>query len=226
MRFPDDTQRAVIVGTTGSGKTFAGAYHLSRADFVTKPWIIYDFKRDPLLGRIEDLEGSYTIETKDMPEGPGLYFVHPHPDDGELVQDQLRRVWEQRNIGIYVDEGYMVSTSPNKRSWFRTLLTQGRSLHIPIITLAQRPSWIDRFIFTESEFIQIFRLNWSNDRKKMMEFVPADLNRSLPDFHSYYHDVGRNETVVMRPVPDGDGIVELFERRLEVNRKPKRRAFI
>jgi hypothetical protein len=219
MRLPDDTNRISILGTTGSGKTVAGIWHLSHADFITKPWIIYDFKRDPLLAEIEQLEGSTEITTNDLPTEPGLYFVHPHPDDTDAVQNQLRGVWERRNIGIYIDEGYMVSTAPNKRSWFRTLLTQGRSLHIPIITLAQRPSWIDRFVFSESEFFQVFRLNHSGDRKKVMEYVPADLSAPLPEYHSYYHDVGANKTFIVKPVPTGDAIVSVFAERLEKMRE-------
>jgi len=230
MRLPDDTNRITIVGTTGSGKTVAGVWHLSQANYITKPWLIYDFKRDDLLAEIEALEGSYEITTDDIPDKPGLYFVHPHPDDTEAVQDQMRRVWERRNIGIYVDEGYMVSSGRNKRNWFRTLLTQGRSLHIPIITLAQRPSWIDRFVFTESQFYQVFRLNHVGDRNKIMEYVPADLSQPLAEFHSYYHDVGANKTYLVKPVPTGDAIISVFQTKLEkMLEKPelqKRRVFL
>jgi hypothetical protein len=230
VRLPDDTQRISIVGTTGSGKTAAGVWHLSKTDFIHKPWIIYDFKRDPLLAEIKALEGTYEITTEELPDKPGLYFVHPHPDDGERVQEQLRGVWERRNIGIYADEGYMLSTAGNRRSWFRTLLTQGRSLHIPIITLAQRPAWIDRFVFSESEFFQVFRLNHTGDRKKMMEYIPADISEPLPEYHSYYYDVGRNKIWTVKPVPTGDQIVQVFAERLESMKEipvPKpRRVFI
>ncbi len=230
MRLPDDTNRTTIVGTTGSGKTVAGVWQLSMQDYITKPWVVYDFKRDDLLADIEGLEGSYTISTEEIPDKPGLYFVHPHPDDTDAVQDQMRRIWERRNIGIFVDEGYMVSSGRNKRNWFRTLLTQGRSLHIPIITLAQRPSWIDRFVFTESQYYQVFRLNHVGDRNKIMEYVPADLSAPLPEFHSYWHDVGLNKTYLVKPVPTGDAILGVFKKRLDsMLEKPveiKRRVII
>ena len=64
------------------------------------------------------------------------------------------------------------------------------------------------------------------DRKKMMEYVPADLSRPLPEYHSYYHDVSLAETVVMKPVPTSKAILNVFETRLDSMRARKRRVII
>lgn len=226
MRLPNDTQRLSIVGRTGSGKTVAAVWHFSHVGFDYMPWVVYDFKRDRLLGKIGELEGAEHIGTDEVPTKPGIYFVHPHPDDVDLVQNQLQAIWQQQNTGVLIDEGYMVSQAPNKRSWLRTLLTQGRSLHVPMIILSQRPVWMDRFVFSESDFYQVFRLNHSGDRKKIMEYIPADLSARLPEYHSFYHDVAREETVVMKPVPTEDAIIQVFEERLEEMRGKKRRIVI
>jgi hypothetical protein len=226
MRFPDDTQRISIVGRTGSGKTVAAVYHLSMADFDVMPWIVYDFKRDKLLSEIGELEGTEHIDTNFVPKRPGIYFVHPHPDDADLVQSQMWKIWAQENTGVYVDEGYMVCGPTNSNSAFRSLLTQGRSKHIPLIVLSQRPVWLDRFVFSESDFYQLFALNHSGDRKKMMEYIPADLSRPLPEYHSYYHDVATAETVVLKPVPTSDQILDVFDRRLTAMRKRNRRVMV
>jgi hypothetical protein len=226
MRLPDDTQRLSIVGRTGSGKTQAAVWHFSHSDWDIKPWIVYDFKRDKLLGRIAEMEGVEEIGTDEVPERPGIYRVCPHPDDGDLVEAQLAGIWAQQNTGVLIDEGYMVSQAPNSRSWLRTLLTQGRSMHIPMIILSQRPVWMDRFVFSESDFYQVFRLNHSMDRRKIMEYIPADLDKRLPEYHSFYHDVSNEETVVLKPVPDEDEILEVFDSRLEAMRNRHRRVFI
>jgi hypothetical protein len=226
VRLPDDTQRLSIVGRTGSGKTQAAAWHFSHSDFDVKPWIVYDFKRDALLGEIGNMEGTYHIDTNEVPARPGIYFVHPHPDDTEAVQDQLEGIWRQQHTGVLIDEGYMVSQSANSHSWLRTLLTQGRSLHIPMIILSQRPVWMDRFVFSEADFYQVFRLNHSGDRKKIMEYIPADLSERLPEYYSFYHDVAREETIVMKPVPDEETILGFFDSRLEEMRGRKRKVVI
>lgn len=226
LRLPTDTQRLSIVGRTGSGKTVAAVWHLSNANFESMPWVVYDFKRDSLLRQISELgqqidAGAYEIGLEDLPTRPGIYFVHPHPDDIEPVRAQMMRIWEQENTGVFVDEGYMVCGPLNPNPAFRTLLTQGRSMHIPMIILSQRPVWLDRFAFSESDFYQIFALNHSGDRKKIQEYIPDNLNKPLPPYHSYYHDVGKSETVVMRPVPTDAQILAVFARKFEAMR-PKR----
>jgi hypothetical protein len=226
MRLPDDTQRLSIVGRTGSGKTVAAVWHLSHADFDIMPWIVYDFKRDSLLSQIGELEGTEHIDTGFLPRRPGIYFVHPHPDDNDLIQNQMWKIWAQENTGVYVDEGYMVCGPTNSNNAFRSLLTQGRSKHVPMIILSQRPVWLDRFVFSESDFYQLFALNHSGDRKRMMEYIPADLNRPLPTYHSYYHDVANAETVVLKPVPTSQAILDVFDSRLSRMRKQKRRVMI
>ncbi len=231
MILADDTQRTSIVGRTGSGKTVAAAHHLSKADFTVKPWIVYDFKHDGLLTAIAGLKGAEHIGLDTVPRRPGLYFVHPLPHEVEAVQAQMWRIWSQENTGVYCDEGYMAAPPPGVNPAFRALLTQGRSKHIPMIVLSQRPVWLDKFVFSEADFFQVFALSHIGDRKKVMEYVPADLTRRLPPYYSYYHAVnnpetGEPETLVLKPVPEPDVILEHIETRLLSMRKKHRTVVV
>jgi len=209
VRFPNDTQRLSIVGATGSGKTIAALWHLSHRDYMSKPWVIYDFKTDEA---INGLEYAQHIEVTDPPpEKPGIYIAHPHPSQVPEVEEQMWQIWERGDTGVYIDEGYMVGSN-NKA--FRALLTQGRSRHVPMIVLSQRPVWMDRFVFSESEYFQIFRLQHKKDYENVQQFVPVALKERLPEFHSYYYDVGRDEVVVLKPVPDKDAIIHTFNTRM------------
>lgn len=222
MRTPDPHQRLAIVGRTGSGKTVAAVWHLSNANFHQMPWVVYDFKRDSLLAELTSFKGVYEIGVEEVPSRPGIYLVHPLPNEDTLVEAQMWGLWAKQDVGVFIDEGYLVSNDA-----YRALLTQGRSLRIPIITLAQRPVWLDRFVFSEADFFQIFALNHIGDRRKVMEYVEsADLSERLPEYHSYYYDVGRDETVVMKPVPTGGAILEVFDRRLEAMRGKGFRLFV
>jgi len=213
MRLPNSTNRLAIVGATGSGKTQAALWHLSVADIDKRPWIVYNFKSDK---SIDSIPHSQFIDVDEVPLKPGVYITHPRPDATDAVEAQMWAIWEKEGIGVYVDEGYMVG---DRNPAFRALLTQGRSKEIPVIVLSQRPVWMDRFVFSEAEFFQIFRLNHRKDRKSVEEFVPADLGQRLPDYHSYYYDVGENKVMVLKPVPDIDQIHTTFERRLARVRK-------
>jgi hypothetical protein len=208
MRLPDHSQRLSIVGATGSGKTQAALWHLSMRDIDSRPWLVYNFKSDQ---SIDAIPHSQPIGVDELPIKPGVYVVHPHPSQTDEVENQMWGVWEKEGIGVYVDEGYMIG---DRNPAFRALLTQGRSKQIPIIVLSQRPVWMDRFVFSESEFFQVFRLNHRKDRQSVEAFVPASLSRRLPEFHSYYYDVGANRVTVLKPVPGIDEIHRTFDRRL------------
>ena len=213
FRHPDDTQRHSIVGRTGSGKTQAALWHLSHRNFHTMPWVVYDFKGD---ASINSIEGSRDIDLLEVPTRPGVYIAHPLPHEEKEVQQHLWAIWQRGNTGVYVDEGYMMG---NRNKAFRALLTQGRSKRIPMIVLSQRPVWMDRFVFSESEFFSIFHLQHRDDRKAVEGFVPADLEQRLPKYHSYYYDVGEDQIGKMGPVPQIDVILGTFERRLRKQKK-------
>lgn len=213
MRLPDETNRLAIVGATGSGKTQAALWHLSMRDIDARPWMVYNFKWDR---SIDGIPGKKDIGLDEIPVKPGIYVAHPQPDETDAVEAQMWGIWRKGGIGIYIDEGYMVG---DRNPAFRAILTQGRSKEIPVIVLSQRPVWMDRFVFSESEFFQVFRLNHKKDRKSVEEFVPADLSKRLPDFHSYYYDVGSNKVTVLNPVPEIETIHATFERRLAKIRK-------
>jgi hypothetical protein len=213
VRLPDETKRLAIVGATGSGKTQAALWHLSMRDIDRRPWIVYNFKDDR---SIDSIPQKRDIEIDELPLKPGVYVTHPQPNQTDEVEAQMWAIWEKQGIGVYVDEGYMVG--PNNPA-FRAMLTQGRSREIPIIVLSQRPVWMDRFVFSESEFFQVFRLNHKRDRKSVEEFVPADLSQRLPDYHSYYYDVGENKVTILKPVPSIQQIHRRFDQRLSAIRK-------
>ncbi len=211
IKEPDDTQRIAIIGATGSGKTNAGLWHLSRRNFDVKPWIIYDFKGDATINAIP---GAVQISVDaEIPRYPGLYIVRPHlldVDDG-AVEAQMWAIWERQNVGVFVDEALVIGR--NNRG-YRTLLTQGRSLHVPMIICTQRPSWIDVFTFSEADFFQVFRLQSSDDIKSVEKYVPHDLDERLPKFHSYYYNVGDDKIDVFKPTPDSAAILDTFAVRM------------
>lgn len=206
FRLPNDSQHHVLVGSNGSGKTRAAVWHLSHRSFRDMPWIVIDFKEEELIAGIP----AYTMDvTAPLPTDPGIYIIRPHPYQQDELADLFTRIWKNEDIGVYVDEGYMIESAAANRA-YKLLLTQGRSKHIPTITLSQRPVWINRFVLSEATFYQTFRLNDDRDLKTLQQFMPNQAADPVPPFHSWYYDSGNNELFVMKPVPSDMEILARF----------------
>jgi hypothetical protein len=218
---PDDTHRAIILGRTGSGKTQCACHLLSSRDFDEKPWTILDYKGDPFISQIVRANNLKEITPdKPPPTKPGLYRMklRPHIDDN-AVERWLYKVWENEKHGLYVDEGYALP----QRAAFDIVLTQGRSKHIPIIALYQRPVWMSRFAIAQADFVGVFDQFDERDIKTTQTFVKPykskelgtiSLYDELPPYYFHWFNVAAKQTTIMRPVPRSKEILATFKERL------------
>jgi hypothetical protein len=207
---PRYDKRTAVIGSTGSGKTQFAVWLLSGRDFNDRPWIIFDFKGDELIASIGAQEVS--IEAA-PPIRPGLYVVRPIPErDDKLVEAYLWKIWENGNTGVYIDEGYMLGRF---NPALNACLTQGRSKHIEMIVLSQRPVWMPKFVFSEANYFAVFNVTLKDDRKVVSTYLGDQKIDLLPKYHCLWYDVDKQEGCVFSPVPDRVGIISLFKSRLQ-----------
>lgn len=233
IRTPDDTHRCMYIGRTGTGKSQAAIAQLADQNFNEIPWVIIDYKGEDLLRDIikRNRSAIKTIKVTDKPpKKPGLYYMNPAPkDDDGAMEVWLRNVHRQGSLGIYIDEGYALPKFGDSPA-FTMILTQGRSLHIPVICLYQRPVWMSRFAIAQADFIRVFKQGDERDEKITKNFCrpailpdgsklgPLELDR-LPDYFSLWHDVGRGHTAILKPAPDRNTIIGKFTARLKPTKK-------
>lgn len=225
MRFPDDTHRHCIVGMTGTGKTTFALWCLAQRSYDQIPWIVVDFKRDPMIHKLPQKEIVRIDRTP--PKHAGIYVVQPSPADIDegLVTQFFWQIWaregmpgkSRRGTGVYIDEGYMMK--PTDRG-LRAILTQGRSKRIPVMALSQRPTLISPMILSESEFKTIFYLQHERDIERVQEWLPRHDERgqrvdpwSLANHHSYWYGMIDREFCTMAPCPPEDEILDMFDRK-------------
>lgn len=224
FRLPDDTQHIAIIGRNGTGKTMAGLWHLSKRPFHLRPELIVDFKGDDHIAGIHARE----IEPGTVPTEPGIFVVRPKVSDmakdetAKPFYDTLAGCYEKRDIGLWFDEGFVLSKNRKIEGMFENLLTQGRSKHIPLIVLVQRPVWVSRFVFSEALFFQLFHIQDGRDVDTLSEVLPASALDRLPDYHSAYYDVGRDQLSLLTPVPREDKILQVINNRLAEIESKKR----
>ena len=210
MRLPNDGHRLAIYGKTGTGKTLAGLWHLQQRNFVTKRWEVLDFKGDTSIAKIPRLEELGIYEG--VGKHPGLYVRRPLPGQEDAVEQYLWKLWERRNTGLFIDEGYAIDRNSNA---LKALLTQGRSLRIPMISCTQRPAWVSPFLMSEADFHQVFYLNNPRDVEKIQEWIPGT-GPLRQDYHSYYYDATKDRLDYLRPVPPETEIIDRFHSKMPV----------
>ena len=108
-----------------------------------------------------------------FPQTRRKVFNNLHGSAGSNVINVFSwELWKRENIGIYVDEGTMVTGMGG----FNACLTQGRSKQIPMIVCTQRPVSVSRWLFSEASFYMLFPLTDERDRKTVSSFVPVNLD--------------------------------------------------
>ncbi len=219
FRMPRHDEHMVIVGRNGSGKTMLANHVLSKMDLGNERTVILDYKGDELINslrRVRDLKPG------EFPNKKGLYLMKLLPEiDDAAVESFFYKTWKKGNTRIYTDEGYMIPQGAQ----FRALLTQGRSLRIPLITLSQRPVEIDRFVFSEAAHVACFHLNDERDTKTVraftppgfIDYVPSGVGNGvkLPPYWSRWYALKDDEKFVLEPCPSADEIRERIESKLE-----------
>ncbi len=230
-RLPGVSDRTMVIGATGEGKTVGGLYILSYQPFHEMPWVIIDYKRDKLISAIEDAGAEVIFdnrkdEGKEYPEPPtepGLYIIRPDPDHKEQVNTFLQAIWRNGNTGLFCDEAFMI---PQKRPFkaYDNLLTQGRSLNCPMIMLYQRPVDMSQYATSQAEFWMVYNLRKPEDIEKAGEYVGAakgpagksiTVKTKLPRYYWLWYDVSEDNCEIMSPVPAPETVLAVFYDRLE-----------
>lgn len=213
-KLPDHDKRTVIIGSTGSGKTFVACWLLAHANWHVRPCYVLDYKGDAL---IADIEMPDINVNNPPPRKPGLYRVPLIPEFSDDALEQfLWRVWRNENAIIYIDEGYMV---PQGSKALKALLTQGRSKNIQMITLVQRPVFCSKFIFSEANHFYVMRLQTEDDRKYVRGYLDGTNIDHLPRFHSYWYTADDQEGAHLAPVPGRATILDIFDKRRDNEKK-------
>lgn len=175
-----------------------------------------DYKREELFRQLGKAAWRSVLSpSSEAPRKPGLHLIQPFEHDDDAMDAFLWRIWKRGNIGLYIDEGMMIPAG--RGSAMRAILTQGRSLRIPVIALSQRPVEIDRYFFSESNFFAEFFLMDREDRKTLTRYTPFDADDIPEAHHCYWYNGKTRQVDYLSPVPDR----ETFLARLRA-RAPRR----
>lgn len=159
MRMPFEWkqgQHMSIIGNTGSGKTTLCGYLLRSRKYVISIRTKAD-QKETLPGKMIRTESA--LEKQNISTQP-KYILFPNPprvNQSYQIRKATELVWAEGGWCIYFDELFYISQRLKIDEEIDTLLTQGRSRGISVVTGMQRPVNITRFAMSQSTHLISFR---------------------------------------------------------------------
>ena len=165
-------EHMAIIGDTGTGKsTLAARLILSRnytCAFQTKS----DKVKWP---------GKLLKRPADFKTPPPRWFSKPNRDrraQRAFIADVFERAWNQHGWTLVVDELFYFQTKLELGDDVDTMLTQGRSIGITMVTGMQRPVSITRFAISQATHVLVFRQD-GRDVKTVVDATSVALKEPL-----------------------------------------------
>jgi hypothetical protein len=193
-------KRAVLAGRTGAGKTTLARWLMLRSPGF---WIILNQKGDEALARMGPTADMGQWE-RIIEKGHKFAVIQPPPGmDKEEIDGWIYEVSESwENVNLCVDELYYLSSNGRAGPGLTGWLTRGRSRGQSFLGNTQRPAWVSRFVFSESDYLCSLALNLRDDRKRMVEFTGHEkMREKLPPRYWRWYDVENDELTTYGPVP-------------------------
>jgi hypothetical protein len=194
--------RVIVVGKTGSGKTYLSRKLLAPVSNLViidskgtlGEWAIKD---DPII-RLQKRLGF-------RDEDGRIRYIPPAGTRAATrlwYHDLLQVAYNEGDCIVYIDELFAVAppnTDPPPA--LTTLYTRGRERRAGVWSCTQRPTWIPLFALSESDHFFCFRLHLVEDRKRMSAFMGPAVLEVPPDKYGfwYYAPADMDEAVY---VPD------------------------
>lgn len=195
---PKYDERMMIIGMTGSGKTFFAEKILRWRDNV----IVYDTK-----GQI-DWEGYQTVTSFSELKSCSAKKIRYKPKledwyNEEPANEFFSYVYHRGDSTLYVDEVATACYDGQIPFWLHGIMSRGRELGVSFIGSTQRPKRIPLSLLSESERWAIFRLNLMEDAKRVEQTFGFSVEQiqSLPKrfFHYGSIDMSRIEVLTQKP---------------------------
>lgn len=201
--------RASLIGQTGTGKSTLATelvkpfHHVHAFDEKGELFEVSNWKSQGFVQANSIDEYKEKANEQDEDENGNPFFVYPkliyvpavnELENLEIYNEFFYTVYQRTHTLCYVDEVYSIVPQGRKMpSYFKAILTRGRSKGITGLFAMQRPYDVPKVVITETGQKYIFRLIDKNDGKRVEEFTKFtnDAIQNLPDFHFFYTDLKR-----------------------------------
>lgn len=192
----------MILGATGSGKTEFAIYLLGFLVGRTQIDIL-DTKIEPAFERLPGCEVVESFSLLDKCTAPVRIYrpVAGEQLDYELLDAYCQWRYENAPNLTYIDELNSLGATTKPRPGLLNLQTRGRSRQASLWMSSQRPAWVTRFSFSETQRFFVFYLNDEDDRARVVKFTRKELiEPPREEFGFWYYKVGTRQPEQFKPI--------------------------
>jgi DNA helicase HerA-like ATPase len=226
-RFRTQGYRLILIGSSGSGKSYALAVIAEEVHRIGYPFLVFDQESE--FAGLAALPGVELIEIEDLgwdPIGTVNFILHEGGaavlDVGELTLDAQRNIFHRlardlytiaaeikRRCFLFVDEAAEIApqrkqqSAASSREWLERLARRGRKRGINWVLATQRPGDLSKSVFAQVNVKLLGRVEILND----YDAIKPYLSRHIPLAHLARLDAGHfildlagvSEVVHIRP---------------------------
>lgn len=178
-------EHAVVIGRTGSGKTYLISKLIGLRQFVVF------FRTKPDRNKFPDLITTRHAAAMHAMNGQRLLLEPEYKRQAIEGYHMLENAWQHGSWCVVIDELWYAEQQLGLEDYVNRMLTQGRSKDISAVLGVQRPVDISRFALSETKHLFIFQtegrdLKFSLRDSTTDRIVPAV--RSLKQYQFCYYN--------------------------------------
>lgn len=167
-------EHAAIIGTIGSGKSFAEKWILGSL-YGERQILLMNTKDDPNFKHLDAVYVTHAMALnryRDPARWPLLIYT---PVGSELNFETLDAVcqfaYNRQNTILAIDEVTQVTPPANPGLGLLNAITRGRSRHVSVIACTQRPVKVPPIVLSEASLIYLFELRRRQDRETVDDYT-------------------------------------------------------
>ncbi len=193
---PGPTDRVVLVGATGTGKSVAGQWLLG-GYYGQRQILVMDTKADPIWSGLDAVKVKHAMALsryRDAARWPVIVYT---PATSELNEETLDAVCEwvykRGDTVLMIDEATQVTSGTKPGPGVLDAVTRGRVRHVSVVSGTQRPVNVPPILLTEAEWFYCLTLRRRQDRETVNDYTEdrfADRVKLYAEENDAPHAVG------------------------------------